>query len=94
MARIYLFRGLPHLLYLHDIIFVVFLKYHIISGVSFLLLYIISMLYIVAIYLWFWCGKQNDRPYVILAMPFNPILSSSHLYYRNTQCFLWQCQLP
>ena len=23
----------------------------------------------------FWCGKQNDRPYVTLAMPFNLILS-------------------
>ena len=28
-----------------------------------------------AFYLWFWCGKQNDRPYVILAMPFIFILS-------------------
>ena len=27
-------------------------------------------------------------PY-ILAMPFNFILSSSHLYYRNTQCFFF-----
>ena len=26
-------------------------------------------------YRWFWCGKQNDRPYVTLAMPFNLILS-------------------
>ena len=24
---------------------------------------------------WFWCGKQNERPYVTLAMPFNFILS-------------------
>ena len=31
--------------------------------------------------------ELNDRPYVILAMPFNLILSSNHLNYRNTQCF-------
>ena len=42
----------------------------------------------IATYLWFWCGKQNDRPYAILAMPFNFILSSSHLCFRNTQCFM------
>ena len=32
-------------------------------------------------------------PYVILAMPFNFILSSRHLYYRNAQFLLWQCRL-
>ena len=42
----------------------------------------------------FWFEKQMIDPYVILAMPFNFILSSSHFYYRNTQCFLWQCHLP
>ena len=40
------------------------------------------------IFIWFWCGKQIDRPYDILAMPFNFILSSSHLYYRNTHFFM------
>ena len=45
------------------------------------------MLYIGAILSLLWCGKQKDRPYVILAMPFNLILSNRHLYYRNTQCF-------
>ena len=34
--------------------------------------------------------KQHDRPYDILAMPFNFNLSSSHLYYRNTQCFFME----
>ena len=31
--------------------------------------------------------------HVILAMPFNFILRSSHLYYRNTQFLVWQCHL-
>ena len=31
--------------------------------------------------------NTNDRPYVILAMLFNFILSSSHLYYWKTLCF-------
>ena len=58
------------------------------SRVCFLLLYIISLLYIVAILSLVLVGKQNDRPHFILAMPFNFILSSSHLYYRNTQFLL------
>ena len=49
---------------------------------SFLLLYIISMLYIVAI-LSLVLVRETKRmaPYVIVAMPFNFILSSSHLFY-------------
>ena len=31
--------------------------------------------------------NTNDRPYVILAMLFNFILSSSHLYFWKTPCF-------
>ena len=49
------------------------------SRVSFLPLYIISMSYIVAI-LYLVLVRENDRPYVILAMPFNFVLSSSHSY--------------
>ena len=33
------------------------------------------ILYSDVIVIWFWCGKQNDRPYVTLTMPFNFILS-------------------
>ena len=58
------------------------------SGVSFLLLYIISVLYIVAIIFisGFGAGNKMIDPRVILAMPFN-------LYHRNTQFLLWQCHL-
>ena len=54
--------------------------------------YIISMLYIVAILSLVLVRETNKMidPHVILAMPFNFILSSSHLYYRNTQFLLWQ----
>ena len=38
-------------------------------------------------------GNKMIDPHVILAMPFNFILRSSHLYYRNTQFLLWQCHL-
>ena len=34
-------------------------------------------------YLWFYHGKQNDKPYLhIWAMPFIFISTSNHLYYR------------
>ena len=53
-----------------------------------MLLYKISMVYIVAIFISsFGAGNKNDRPYVILVVPYNFILSNSHLYYRNAQCF-------
>ena len=32
-------------------------------------------MFLILFYLWFWCGKQNNRPYVTLAKPFNFILS-------------------
>ena len=41
----------------------------------------------------FGAGNKMIDPHVILAMPFNFILRSSHLYYRNTQFLLWQCHL-
>ena len=41
----------------------------------------------------FGAGNNMIDPHVILAMPFNFILRSSHLYYRNTQFLLWQCHL-
>ena len=41
----------------------------------------------------FGAGSKMIDPHVILAMPFNFILRSSHLYYRNTQFLLWQCHL-
>ena len=41
----------------------------------------------------FIAGNKMIDPHVILAMPFNFILRSSHLYYRNTQFLLWQCHL-
>ena len=47
------------------------------SRVSFLLLYIISMLYIIAISSGFGVGYTMIDPYLILAMPFNFILSSN-----------------
>ena len=66
------------------------------SRVSFLLLYIISILNIVHVAilsLVFGAGSKMIDPHVILAMPFNFILRSSHLYHRNTQFLLWQCHL-
>ena len=41
----------------------------------------------------FGAGNKMIDPHVILAMPFNFISRSSHLYYRNTQFLLWQCHL-
>ena len=37
----------------------------------------------------FGAGNKKIDPHVILAMPFNFILSSSHSYYRNTQFFYY-----
>ena len=60
------------------------------SGVSFLLLYIISKSYIVAIFIsGFGTRNKMIDLYVILAMSFD----FSHLYYRNTQFLFWQCHL-
>ena len=59
-----------------------------------LVLYKISMLYIYSSFIsGFGARNKKIDYYVVLAMPFIFILSSKHLYYRNTQFLLWQCHL-